>query len=94
MYIDSETCDIKSEILEKLLQALDGRHVSGWYHPAMRFQAETCTLQGVNDELRTQLKETRYWILNHTILLSLVLIMLQSSIKNKFMLLKMSIKLV
>lgn len=46
--------------LEKLLKALDVKHVSGWYHPAMRLQAELHSLQGVNSELREQLKQKEY----------------------------------
>ncbi|XP_030746572.1 centrosomal protein of 290 kDa [Sitophilus oryzae] len=51
--------EIKSEILEKLLRALDVKHISGWYHPAMRLQAELHNLEGVNSELREQLRDVR-----------------------------------
>lgn len=51
--------EVKSETLEKLLKALDARHVSGWYHPAMRLQAELHTLEGTNAELREQLRLAR-----------------------------------
>ncbi|XP_014239270.1 centrosomal protein of 290 kDa-like isoform X2 [Cimex lectularius] len=51
---------IESECLEKLLDALDSRHVSGWYHPAMRLQVALNKLQGNNDALRQQLRETRF----------------------------------
>ncbi|KRT82716.1 hypothetical protein AMK59_4417 [Oryctes borbonicus] len=51
--------EIRSETLEQLLRALDVKHISGWYHPAMRLQAELHVLQGSNLELREQLKNTR-----------------------------------
>ncbi|KAG5876194.1 hypothetical protein JTB14_001937 [Gonioctena quinquepunctata] len=51
--------EIKSETFEKLLRALDVKHISGWYHPAMRLQAELHNLEGVNTELRDQLREAR-----------------------------------
>ncbi|KAK4881329.1 hypothetical protein RN001_004648 [Aquatica leii] len=51
--------EINFESLEKLLCILDARHVSGWYHPAMRLQAELNTMQGINKELREQLKNAR-----------------------------------
>ncbi|CAG9857013.1 unnamed protein product [Phyllotreta striolata] len=51
--------DIKSETLEKLLRTLDVKHAAGWYHPAMRLQAELHNLEGVNAELRQQLREAR-----------------------------------
>lgn len=57
--LETSKREIKSETLEKLLKALDVRHVSGWYHPAMRLQAELHALQGVNSELREQLKTAR-----------------------------------
>ncbi|KAK5649525.1 hypothetical protein RI129_000554 [Pyrocoelia pectoralis] len=60
---DSSQNEIKSRTLEKLLCTLDTRHIAGWYHPAMRLQAELHTMQGVNKELREQLKIMR---LEHT----------------------------
>ncbi|CAH1173755.1 unnamed protein product [Phaedon cochleariae] len=51
--------EVKSETFEKLLRALDVKHVSGWYHPAMRLQAEIHNLEGINSELRDQLREAR-----------------------------------
>ncbi|GLV41129.1 Centrosomal protein 290kDa [Carabus blaptoides fortunei] len=56
---ESGNREIKSQTLEQLLQIMDVRHVSGWYHPAMRLQAELNTLQGTNAELRNQLQITR-----------------------------------
>lgn len=50
---------IESESLEKILELLDARHISGWYHPAMRLQAALNKLQGINDALRQQLHESR-----------------------------------
>ncbi|XP_031338487.1 centrosomal protein of 290 kDa isoform X2 [Photinus pyralis] len=47
------------EILESIQARNDTRHISGWYHPAMRLQAELHTMKGVNKELREQLKATR-----------------------------------
>lgn len=47
--------------LEQLLRALDAKHISGWYHPAMRLQAELHSLQGVNAELREQIKQKEYY---------------------------------
>ncbi|VEN56292.1 unnamed protein product [Callosobruchus maculatus] len=51
--------EIKSETLEHLLRALDVKHISGWYHPAMRLQAEVHNIEGINTELREQLREIR-----------------------------------
>ncbi|KAK9504809.1 hypothetical protein O3M35_008993 [Rhynocoris fuscipes] len=51
---------IESESLERVIEALDSRHVSGWYHPAMRLQAALNKMQGINDALRQQLHESRY----------------------------------
>ena len=51
--------EIQSDTLERLLEALDVRHLAGWYHPAMRLQERLNIVQGVNSELRTQLKELR-----------------------------------
>lgn len=59
MYLDKGLREIKSETLEQLLRALDVKHISGWYHPAMRLQAELHALQGSNVELREQLKMAR-----------------------------------
>ncbi|CAH2009812.1 unnamed protein product [Acanthoscelides obtectus] len=51
--------EIQSGTLEQLLRALDVKHISGWYHPAMRLQAELHNLEGINAELRDQLREIR-----------------------------------
>lgn len=51
--------EIRSETLEKLLRALDVKHISGWYHPAMRLQAEVHNIEGINTELREQLRSTK-----------------------------------
>nr|CAI5868961.1 unnamed protein product [Callosobruchus analis] len=51
--------EIRSETLEQLLRALDVKHISGWYHPAMRLQAELHNIEGINAELREQLREIR-----------------------------------
>ncbi|XP_050500647.1 centrosomal protein of 290 kDa [Diabrotica virgifera virgifera] len=51
--------EIKSETFEKLLRALDVKHITGWYHPAMRLQAEVHNLEGINSELREQLRLAR-----------------------------------
>ncbi|XP_043474631.1 centrosomal protein of 290 kDa isoform X2 [Leptopilina heterotoma] len=50
---------IQSETLERLLEALDIRHLAGWYHPAMRMQEQLNVIQGINSELRTQNRELR-----------------------------------
>ncbi|XP_065340719.1 paramyosin-like [Cloeon dipterum] len=50
---------LESNCLERLLEALDARHVAGWYHPAMRLQAQLHTVQGVAAELREQLRIAR-----------------------------------
>ncbi|KAJ8673333.1 hypothetical protein QAD02_004595 [Eretmocerus hayati] len=50
---------IQSRTLENLLDALDARHLAGWYHPAMRLQGRVNYLQGSNAELRTQLQQIR-----------------------------------
>ncbi|KAJ1521521.1 hypothetical protein ONE63_003184 [Megalurothrips usitatus] len=53
---DGKSCvRLESEVLEHLLHALDSRHISGWYHPAMRIQAKVNTVQGNNEALREQL---------------------------------------
>lgn len=58
--LERTSTEIKSETLEKLLRALDVKHISGWYHPAMRLQAEIHNLEGVNAELREQLRLSKY----------------------------------
>ncbi|XP_046997313.1 centrosomal protein of 290 kDa-like [Schistocerca americana] len=50
---------LEAPVLERLLFALDARHVAGWYHPAMRLQAELHISQGVSAELRDQLHKLR-----------------------------------
>ncbi|KAK3922678.1 Centrosomal protein of 290 kDa [Frankliniella fusca] len=50
---------LESKILEHLLQALDSRHISGWYHPAMRIQAKVNAVEGSNEALREQLHSMR-----------------------------------
>jgi len=52
--------EIQSSTLERLLEALDVRHLAGWYHPAMRLQEHLNVVQGSNTELRSQLKSLRY----------------------------------
>lgn len=51
--------EIQSSTLERLLEALDVRHLAGWYHPAMRLQEHLNVVQGSNAELRSQLKSLR-----------------------------------
>jgi hypothetical protein len=51
---------LESKSLERLLEALDSRHLSGWYHPAMRLQAQLHSVEGSNAVLREQLRSTRY----------------------------------
>ena len=51
--------EIQSNTLERLLEALDVRHLAGWYHPAMRLQENLNVVQGSNAELRGQLKQLR-----------------------------------
>ncbi|XP_033329753.2 centrosomal protein 290kDa isoform X1 [Megalopta genalis] len=51
--------EIHSTTLERLLEALDVRHLAGWYHPAMRLQEHLNVVQGTNTELRGQLKLLR-----------------------------------
>ncbi|XP_065202598.1 centrosomal protein of 290 kDa-like isoform X2 [Planococcus citri] len=51
----SSTIQIESETLEQLLEALDSRHVNGWYQPGMRLQAHIHQLYGVNKTLREEL---------------------------------------
>lgn len=52
--------EVQSDTLEKLLEALDVRHLAGWYHPAMRLQERLNVVQGSNNELRSQLKQFKY----------------------------------
>lgn len=54
--------EIQSSTLERLLEALDVRHLAGWYHPAMRLQEHLNVIQGSNTELRSQLRLLRYFI--------------------------------
>lgn len=56
----SSSVQIESKSLERLLEALDSRHLSGWYHPAMRLQAQLQSVEGSNAVLREQLRSTRY----------------------------------
>lgn len=58
-FLESASNEIQSATLEQLLRALDVKHISGWYHPAMRLQAELHALQGVNSELREQLRQNK-----------------------------------
>ncbi|XP_014607132.1 PREDICTED: centrosomal protein of 290 kDa isoform X1 [Polistes canadensis] len=51
--------EVHSYTLERLLEALDVRHLAGWYHPAMRLQENLNVIQGSNAELRSQLKQMR-----------------------------------
>ncbi|XP_043248630.1 centrosomal protein of 290 kDa [Colletes gigas] len=51
--------EVQSSTLERLLEALDVRHLAGWYHPAMRLQEHLNVVQGSNAELRGQLKQLR-----------------------------------
>lgn len=53
------TVEVQSACLERLLEALDSRHVSGWYHPAMRLQAQLKGTEGKNEELRNQIRSLR-----------------------------------
>ncbi|KAE8749543.1 hypothetical protein FOCC_FOCC003808 [Frankliniella occidentalis] len=50
---------LESKVLEQLLHALDSRHISGWYHPAMRIQAKVNAVEGSNEALREQLHSMR-----------------------------------
>ncbi|XP_034245100.1 centrosomal protein of 290 kDa-like isoform X2 [Thrips palmi] len=50
---------LESKVLEHLLHALDSRHISGWYHPAMRIQAKVNAVEGNNEALREQLHSMR-----------------------------------
>lgn len=49
------TVRIESQSLERLLEAMDARHVAGWYQPGMRLLARINNLEGVNSNLRHQL---------------------------------------
>ncbi|XP_034174302.2 centrosomal protein 290kDa [Osmia lignaria lignaria] len=51
--------EIQSSTLERLLEALDVRHLAGWYHPAMRLQEQLNVVQGSNAELRGQIRQLR-----------------------------------
>ncbi|XP_035723608.1 centrosomal protein of 290 kDa-like isoform X1 [Vespa mandarinia] len=51
--------EVHSYTLERLLEALDVRHLAGWYHPAMRLQEHLNVIQGSNAELRSQIKQIR-----------------------------------
>ncbi|XP_066583263.1 centrosomal protein of 290 kDa-like isoform X2 [Prorops nasuta] len=51
--------EIRSDTLERLLEALDIRHLAGWYHPAMRLQEHLNVVRGRNAELRAFTKELR-----------------------------------
>lgn len=55
--------EIQSSTLERLLEALDVRHLAGWYHPAMRLQEHLNVVQGGNAELRSQIKLLRYFFM-------------------------------
>ncbi|XP_022173371.1 centrosomal protein of 290 kDa-like isoform X2 [Myzus persicae] len=46
---------IECQSLERLLEAMDARHVAGWYQPGMRLLARINNLEGVNSNLRHQL---------------------------------------
>lgn len=66
--------EIQSGTLERLLEALDVRHLAGWYHPAMRLQEHLNVVQGSNAELRSQLKLLRYFefVIKVVLLLSII----------------------
>ncbi|XP_025411308.1 myosin-8-like isoform X3 [Sipha flava] len=51
----SSVVRIECKSLEKLLEAMDARHVAGWYQPGMRLLARINNLEGVNSNLRHQL---------------------------------------
>lgn len=59
-FVGKSSVQIQSETLERLLEALDIRHLAGWYHPAMRMQEQLNVIQGINSELRAQNRELRY----------------------------------
>ncbi|XP_027846641.2 centrosomal protein of 290 kDa [Aphis gossypii] len=46
---------IECQSLERLLEAMDARHVAGWYQPGMRLLARINNLEGVNSNLRHQI---------------------------------------
>lgn len=60
LFLGKSVVDVQSDTLEKLLEALDVRHLAGWYHPAMRLQGRLSVVQGSNNELRSQLKQIKY----------------------------------
>lgn len=66
MLLGSSVVHIESACLERLLEALDSRHISGWYHPAMRLQAQLNMLEGSNTALREQLRIVRYVVRQST----------------------------
>ncbi|CAI6368037.1 unnamed protein product [Macrosiphum euphorbiae] len=51
----SSVVRIECQSLERLLEAMDARHVAGWYQPGMRLLARINNLEGVNSNLRQQL---------------------------------------
>lgn len=53
--LGSGIIQVESQTLERLLEALDSRHIAGWYQPAMRLQAYIHHLDGVNKTLREEL---------------------------------------
>lgn len=59
LFIGMSAVQIESACLERLLEALDSRHLSGWYHPAMRLQAQLNVVEGNNAALREQLRTLR-----------------------------------
>ncbi|XP_060838928.1 centrosomal protein of 290 kDa-like isoform X2 [Rhopalosiphum padi] len=46
---------IECQSLERLLEAMDARHVAGWYQPGMRLLARINNLEGANSNLRHQI---------------------------------------
>ncbi|TRY62027.1 hypothetical protein TCAL_01502 [Tigriopus californicus] len=50
---------IQSESLEQVIAILDARHLWGNYHPAMGLKAKIERLEGMNTELRDQLRKAR-----------------------------------
>ena len=59
MRLGKSSVRLESKVLEHLLHALDSRHISGWYHPAMRIQAKVDVVEGNNEALREQLRSLR-----------------------------------
>ncbi|KAK2580640.1 hypothetical protein KPH14_007746 [Odynerus spinipes] len=55
----TSSVEVHSYTLERLLEALDVRHLAGWYHPAMRLQEHLNVVQGSNAELKSQIKQMR-----------------------------------